>query len=181
MAKANSPEQTVGRARLDLPVPVTGRGAGRGLRFAGRPLDQSRGSATFGQADRGRASHHLDARTLPRRVERLLEQRQDQPDVLPHRVLQRGHLAGQLVYPRVYLFHGSARSALKVACKREERGRGEGEKKEKKKEERRIETYHQSVDSTAPSLGKFSNTRVNSSLSNILPSRILFFTYFFNF
>ena len=133
VAKANSPEQTVGRARLYLPVPVTGRGAGRGLRFAGRPLDQSRGSATFGQADRGRASHHLDARTLPRRVERLLEQRQDQPDVLPHRVLQRGHLAGQLVYPRVYLFHGSARSALKVACKREERGRGEGEKKEKKK------------------------------------------------
>lgn len=113
-AKANSPEQTVRRARLDLSISVTRRRAGRWLRLAGRSLDQSRGSTTFRQPDRGRAGHHLDARALPRRVERLLEQRQDQPDVLPHRVLQRGHLPGQLVYSRVYLFHGSARSTLKV-------------------------------------------------------------------
>lgn len=113
-AKANSPEQTVRRARLDLPISVTRRRAGRWLRLAGRSLDQSRGSTTFRQPDRGRAGHHLDARALPRRVERLLEQRQDQPDVLPHRVFQRGHLPGQLVYFRVYLFHGSARSTLKV-------------------------------------------------------------------
>lgn len=113
-AKANSPEQTVRRARLDLSISVTRRRAGRWLRLAGRSLDQSRGSTTFRQPDRGRAGHHLDARALPRRVERLLEQRQDQPDVLPHRVFQRGHLPGQLVYSRVYLFHGSARSTLKV-------------------------------------------------------------------
>lgn len=113
-AKANSPEQTVRRARLDLSISVTRRRAGRWLRLAGRSLDQSRGSTTFRQPDRGRSGHHLDARALPRRVERLLEQRQDQPDVLPHRVFQRGHLPGQLVYSRVYLFHGSARSTLKV-------------------------------------------------------------------
>lgn len=115
MNRGHLPEQTVRRAGLDLPISITRRRSCRRLWLAGRSLDQCRSSTTlFRRSSRGCSGHHLDAGAFPRRVQRLLKQRQDQSDVLAHRVLQGGHLSRQLIYSRVYLFYRPAWSALKV-------------------------------------------------------------------
>lgn len=111
-----SPEQTVRRAGLDLAVPIAGRYR-RWLRLARRSLYQRWCSGALPRAGRRGSRHHLDAGALPRRVERLLEQAQDQPYVTSHRVLQRRHLSRQLVDPSVDLLHRSAWTTLKVTWK----------------------------------------------------------------
>lgn len=81
-----SPEQPVRRAGLDLPVPVARRDCWW-LWFARRSLDQrGRTACALLRAGWRGSRHHLDAGALPRRVERLLEQAQDQSDVAGHRV-----------------------------------------------------------------------------------------------
>lgn len=113
--RALLPEQAVRRAGLDLPVSVVGRHRRR-LRLARRSLH--RRAAALPRAGRRDAGHHLDAGALSGRVERLLQQAQDQSDVAGHGVLQRGHLTRQLIDPGVDLLHRPTRAALKVAWKR---------------------------------------------------------------
>lgn len=101
------------RAGLNLPVSVARRNRRR-LRLARRSLDQRWRPATLFRTS-PRSSRHLDAGALPGRVERLLEQAQDQSDIAGHRVLQRGHLSRQQIDPGVDFLHGPTRAALEVA------------------------------------------------------------------